>query len=747
MAPPPAATVFLSYASDDRELATRVAGDLREAGLEVWFDRDELRGGDAWDARIRERIRTCTFFVALVTEATERRAEGYFRREWRLAVERSHDMAEDRPFLLPVAAGDFDEQAARVPERFREVQWQRLGADGSAAALGARLHQLHARLAAPPPSTGRSRTPFTGTAPAAAAAPARAGRWPLVAAAVVLLAVAGWFGWTRWKAPAVDGNSVAVLPFTNLSGEPASEYFSDGLTEELLNTLGQNPLLRIVARTSCFAFKGRNLPAPEIGRQLRVATLIEGTVRREGDEVVLTLKLIDAARGYGRWSTTVREKMSAIFSAQAKIAQAITAQLLPGTILASAVPPTSNLDAYDAFLRGRSFEVKAPSRNSLTEAVTHFRRATELDPSYAQAWAHYGLALVHAAVLGFDDNDDSLARARQAIETALRLQPALPAAHHALANLHTVNWTNDAIAQRELLLAAQAQPSNAGILLDLASTHLNLGQFPQAVETIRRATRLDPQNAEIANFAGVVFDRASLYAESLAERERAFRLSGWTTAIAAKAATYRNWKGDLALALRTLETVRPTETSDDADAGFYWWTKSTFLAAMGNFEGATEAAARMPEITPTPFFYHSREFHFARIREAAGDAAGARTHYERALVIAERYQRDTPRKVRAHTQLALIYSGLGRHPEAWASAQKAVEIVPPSENPYVAARAGLRVMAQVAARSGRMEEALKIVRDQVAAGFWRRHDLLLDDDWRVLRRDADFMKIAQAAPL
>jgi hypothetical protein len=127
----PVGPVFLSYASQDAPAAQRIADTLRAAGIEVWFDKSELRGGDAWDASIRRQIKECALFVALISANTEARAVGYFRREWHLAVDRMMDYAEDHPFLLPVVIDDTAEATARVPDRFRERQWTYLK-DGEA---------------------------------------------------------------------------------------------------------------------------------------------------------------------------------------------------------------------------------------------------------------------------------------------------------------------------------------------------------------------------------------------------------------------------------------------------------------------------------------------------------------------------------------------------------------------------------------------------------------------------------------
>src|SRR6516225_9107931 len=122
----PAGAVFLSYASEDAAAAERVAAALRSAGIEVWFDKSELRGGDAWDRRIRDQIHDCRLFIALISAHTQARDEGYFRREWKLAVDRTHDMLEQKAFLVPVVIDGTPERGASVPDKFHELQWTRL---------------------------------------------------------------------------------------------------------------------------------------------------------------------------------------------------------------------------------------------------------------------------------------------------------------------------------------------------------------------------------------------------------------------------------------------------------------------------------------------------------------------------------------------------------------------------------------------------------------------------------------------
>ena len=142
--------VFLSYAHEDGDVAGRIAKSLQAAGVEVWFDKNELRGGDAWDASIRRKIRECTLFVPVISSNTDARGEGYFRLEWRLAVERSHLMAEDCTFVLPVVIDQTPETTARVPDLFRERQWSRiLGGEAHAEFTACVVRLLSGGMAAP----------------------------------------------------------------------------------------------------------------------------------------------------------------------------------------------------------------------------------------------------------------------------------------------------------------------------------------------------------------------------------------------------------------------------------------------------------------------------------------------------------------------------------------------------------------------------------------------------------------------
>jgi TolB-like protein len=310
----PSHAVFLSYASQDAEAAQKICEALRAASIEVWFDKSELRGGDVWDRSIRQQIRECQLFVPVISAHTDARREGYFRREWKLAVDRTHDMSERVAFLVPVVIDDTSDSRADVPDRFREVQWSRLpGGEACPAFVEGVKRLLLPAPATTPPLTGAGSGVARATKEPVRAA-SRSRLTGLVVVAVIVAASLGYWALDRaWiskhMAPppvaaafAPPPHSIAVLPFVNMSGDKGQEYFSDGLTEELLNSLAEINELQVAARTSSFYFKGKDVDLGTVAHKLNVGAVLEGSVRRSGNTVRITTQLINAVTGFHTWT-------------------------------------------------------------------------------------------------------------------------------------------------------------------------------------------------------------------------------------------------------------------------------------------------------------------------------------------------------------------------------------------------------------------------------------------------------------
>ena len=408
----PQKAVFLSYASQDAAAAARICEALRAAGIEVWFDQSELRGGDAWDRQIARQIRECALLIAVISVHTDERSEDYFGRQWRLAVERTRDLADDPAFLLPVVIDGTPDAAARVPDKFREVQWSRLPGGETTPAFVQRVSHLlspsHAHAPAQPRPSATPAPTLRQPAPGPVAPPWTQRVLLLIAAVAVI--GGGYFALDKFvlskrsaagtQAPsssiqavtpahgAITEKSIAVLPFADLSEQKDQEYFSDGLAEGLLDLLAQVPDLHVPARTSSFSFKGKSDDIATIAQKLRVAHVLEGSVRKSGTRLQVTVELIRADNGYHAWSKTYDRDIKDVFTVQDEIAtavvEALKAKLAPTKQASS--HRTSNPEAYNQLLLGRQFYDRG-NLDDFRRAVEAYRKAIALDPNYAAAYA------------------------------------------------------------------------------------------------------------------------------------------------------------------------------------------------------------------------------------------------------------------------------------------------------------------------------------------------------------------------
>ena len=522
--------MFLSYASQDAQAAQRICEALRAAGIEVWFDRSELRGGDAWDQSIRRQIKNCALFIPVVSRHTHERAEGYFRLEWKLAVDRSHLMTATKAFLLPVVIDNTPEEDEQVPDRFRELQWTRLPAGETPPAFVERVQRLLPGDTAPSEDRARS----TGSA-VASDAPAPHGRIPKrsgvlygVIAAAVLLAL-GYLAMERVNRPqpsVPSAASIAVLPLANESAEANQQYFSDGISEDLITALGQFPGLKVIGRSSSFKFRDSKEDSRSIGEKLGVAHLLEGSVRKSGEMIRVSAELIDTADGSMQWSERYDRPYKDLFALQDEItravAQALKTKLLPGehTAEQSERPPSGNLEAYNALLQGRFYG----SRNAeadVHKAIEFYTQATELDPRYAFAWGNLASAWtgLGSGFLEGESAQEAYAKAREAADRALALSPDLAAAHLARGYLllnADFDWHG---AEAEYRRAVALAPNDGWAKFNLGIQLATFGEVNQAIELTWQALATEPLRSNWYNyFAGYL-----LALNRLDEAERAVR--------------------------------------------------------------------------------------------------------------------------------------------------------------------------------------------------------------------------------
>jgi TolB-like protein len=522
--------IFLSYASQDANAARRIGDALREAGLEVWFDQSELRGGDAWDEKIRRQIAECALFIPIISSTTASRLEGYFRLEWTLADQRTQRMARTKTFIVPVCVDATLESGSDVPESFVRVQWSRLPSGAAPAAFVEHVRTLlgsertRAPVAAPiaPASSPlHSSAPSSQTGLTTATSPRRY-RGLLLGAAVAVLVLAG-VAYERMRPNAVvpspkqpgssattpaiatDGSSsttppaaipeksIAVLPFVDMSEKKDQEYFSDGLSEELLDLLAQVPDLKVAARTSSFFFKGKAEDVAAIGQKLRVSHVLEGSVRKAGTKIRVTAQLIRADNGYHIWSKTYDRDVKDIFKVQDEISGAVVdalkIQLLSSRPITSR-HQTDNTEAYSQYLLGNQLrDHDSPESNEL--ARTAYQKAIALDPNYAAAYS--GLADAEWRLADMRTNNPAdYARASAAAEKAIALDPNAPEGYWARGQLRYVYYYDWSGAQMDYDKALSLDPAFGPAAVDRAGLVATLGNVPGAIDALRQLIARDP---------------------------------------------------------------------------------------------------------------------------------------------------------------------------------------------------------------------------------------------------------------
>jgi len=523
----PSHAVFLSYASQDAEAAQKICEALRAAGIEVWFDQSALRGGDVWDQTIRKHIKTCVLFIPVISRHTHERDEGYFRLEWKLAVDRSHLMKTNKAFLLPVVVDDTREDDENVPDRFRDIHWTRLPGGETPPAFVERVR----RLVLPEPSQVPSTTVRPGGPVSTPTPPMRErvpafwrlkGGVPAIAAVVILGALVYLAVDKTWisKHPAPPAapptfspgaapataftplpHSVAVLPFVNMSGDKEQEYFSDGLTEELLNSLSRINELQVAGRTSSFYFKGEHAELPTIARKLNVASVLEGSVRRSAHTVRITAQLINGITGFHLWSQTYDRDLGDVLKLQSEIANSV-ANSLQVTLLGDAATKielggTRNPAAFDAYLRGSKSFSTAHDESEYQTAIASYTDAIRLDPNYALAYAARSRALSYSSgevANSVASIKSALAKAQVDARHAIALAPDLAEGHLALGIFFESGLLDFTQASAEYQRALALGPGNAAILRRYAISAAAMGRTEAGIAAARRAVALDPLN-------------------------------------------------------------------------------------------------------------------------------------------------------------------------------------------------------------------------------------------------------------
>jgi len=495
--------VFVSYSHRDSSAVFPEIIRLRDQGFNIWFD-EGIEAGTEWREELAKAIEGAKLLIYFVTGdsvlSDNCRKEVNFAVDEDIPIVAVHLEAVELPSGLKLTLSD--RQAILKHEISNDEYQQKLQSRIST--------YLDLEIVPTAQNAGSKSTPV---------------KIVVIAVAVVSILMVGLFFYDQQDvqnepdyAIELDGDatplsvdqkatdkpsdrfdpaaklSIAVLPFVNMSSDKEQEYFSDGITEEILNSLGQVKELKVAGRTSSFAFKGQNVDLREIGNTLGVEHILEGSVRKSGTTIRITAQLNQVKDGFHLWSATYDRELTDVFAIQDEIASEILSELKLQFDLKRLdhVAGTTNVEAYEAYLRGRQ-EIRKRTKASLETALGQLQIATAKDPNYALAWAAQGLAtdLLGTNHYGSLLQDEATVRSRALLERALFLDPDLPEAHAALAGLYRNEYQHrEAFASLNRALASN--PSYAVALIWRADVLQAMGRNREADRDVEKAYELDP---------------------------------------------------------------------------------------------------------------------------------------------------------------------------------------------------------------------------------------------------------------
>jgi TolB-like protein/Flp pilus assembly protein TadD len=532
-APKASSAVFISYASQDKAVADAVCGALESAGVACWIAPRNVTPGEFYAESIVHAIDSAKVIVLVLSQNGA--ASQHVLREVERASSKRHPVVSLRIDAAPLPAG--------LEYFLNTSQWLDASATGVERALSRLVDAVTSALAQPSALARSAPVPLVKKRTSLR----RSGM--LVASALIVAAGLAYFAvdkfWLSKRAPpgaaesttspaaaTVPEKSIAVLPFVDMSEKHDQEYFSDGLTEELIDHLAHAPDLKVIARTSCFYFKGKQATIAEIAKTLEVSHVLEGSVRKSGNALRITAQLIRASDGVHVWSQTFDRNLVEIFRVQTELAGTVAKALEVALTMGERNSgfKESTPEAYALRLEA-DFISRRVTKADTERAIGLYRQALALDPQYAHAWANLGstyLDLLNYGMVGSESIAAVVARARDALNHALRFDPNLGAAYRLkgdIASLVDWNWPG---AEAAFFRASELDPSfyaeasmafiwraygrvgesiqafhralsrdpiSTGILWSLGWSYLDAGRFDEAAATFRRISELVPSYA------------------------------------------------------------------------------------------------------------------------------------------------------------------------------------------------------------------------------------------------------------
>jgi adenylate cyclase len=398
----------------------------------------------------------------------------------------------------------------------------------------------------------------------------------------------------------LDRRRVAVLPFTNMSPDPSDEYFSDGMTEELITSLAGVNGLSVIARTSVMKYKGGSKGASEVAKELKAGTLIEGSVRKSGNRVRITVQLIDGQTDSHAWAQNYDKNLDDIFAIQSDVAKQVASvlqlKLLTDEKRKLEKPPTSNIEAYTLYLKGQHYQRSFEGTEGLKRAAAHFEEAVANDPEFALAYAHLSFCYNQLGFFGIIPTQEARLKAKLMADKALEIDETLSEAHHAKGRvLRNFEWDFEG-AMRELRRAVELKPSYAEAQGAIAVLLMFNRQFEEALVETGRLLELDPVSGVGASYAGTVYLYLGRNKEAFEMYTKALEANPKSVYDLGNRALARIRMGDVEEGLKELESIAQVSAAGYMNDLAYAYAMAGKREELENLlKRLLEAVTRKPE--------------------------------------------------------------------------------------------------------------------------------------------------------
>ncbi len=565
----------------------------------------------------------------------------------------------------------------------------------------------------------------------------------IVAAFAIAVAVWSWWGRPAEEA-ALGAKSIAVLPFANFSDSKDDEYFSDGVTDDIITHLTKIGDLKVISRTSAMLYKDSPKSLRVIAEELGVSNILEGSVRRAGDKVRITSQLIDARTDEHLWAETYDRDLTDIFAIQSDVARniaaALKAMLSPEERARIEQRPTESTAAYDYYLRAYEYERQSDEKKALEIAIDLYQKAVAIDSGFAQAYA--GLGSIHAFMywFGYDRTSQRLVMARNAVDKALRIEPDDPVVRVANGYYYYHGSRDYARALEEFYFARRMEPGNGSHAANIAYIQRRLGRFEEAVANQKTALEYDPRSSRLTWELGATYLVLRRYDLAEQAHDRAIVLApdnSWPYRSKAWLQVYRT--GNTESARQVLaEGMRLT------DPGLLSWTLVDFDIEDSHYNDALDRLTAIPEdVREEQVVFMPKEAYVGWIFELMGEPAEARRHFENARALLEGKVRESPDDPRAHAASGWVYAHLGLADEAIREGRKVVDLLPLSldavDGPWY-----IEDLAEIYTIVGDHDEALDLLEHLLEIPSWTSiGELRFRRVWNPLREHPRFKALLE----